>query len=100
VILSGSFLAEHKQEIIELARNTEKLERDEHPLQRIMSIKEDGDTLVIMTTDIHLPRRIRHAIVDAYKGDLGTHLRPGRVLHQVAARLRNPYRGGVPSAGP
>lgn len=47
VILSGSFLAKHKQEIIELARNTEQAERDEHPLQRIMSISEDGDKLVI-----------------------------------------------------
>ena len=73
VILSGSFLGKHKQEIIELARNTEQAERDEHPLQRIMSISEDGDKLVITATDIHLPRRIGHAIVDAYKGDLDTH---------------------------
>jgi hypothetical protein len=69
----GSFLAKQKQEIIELARNTENAVREDHPLQRIMSIKEDGDTLVITTTDIHLPRRIGHAIVDAYKGDLNTH---------------------------
>ena len=73
VILSGSFLAKHKHEIIDLARNTETAEREEHPLQRIMGIKEDGDTVVITTTDIHLPRRISHAIVDAYKGDLDTH---------------------------
>jgi hypothetical protein len=61
VILSGSFLAKHAQEIIDLARNTEKAEREDHPLQRIA------------TTDIHLPRRICHAIADAYKGDLDTH---------------------------
>jgi len=73
VILSGSFLAKHAQEIIDLARNTEKGEREDHPLQRIVSIKEDGDALVISTTDIHLPRRLGHAIVDAYKGDLDTH---------------------------
>ena len=73
VILSGSFLAKHKQEIIDLARNTENAEREEHPLQRIMSVTEDGDALVITTTDVHLPRRIGHAIVDAYKGDLDTH---------------------------
>ena len=73
MILSGSFLAKHKQEIVELARNTEKAEREEHPLQRIMDIKEDGDTVVITTTDLHLPQRVGHAIVDAYKGDLDTH---------------------------
>jgi hypothetical protein len=38
-----------------------------------MSVTEDGDALVITTTDVHLPRRIGHAIVDAYKGDLDTH---------------------------
>ena len=73
VILSGGFLAKHKQEIVELARNTERAERDEHPLQRIMNISEDGNKLVITAIDIHLPRRIGHAIVDAYKGDLHTH---------------------------
>lgn len=71
--LSGSFLREHRQEILELARNIEDAEKRLHPLQRIMAIEEAGDQAVITTTDIHLPRRIAHAIVDAYKGDLETH---------------------------
>ena len=29
--------------------------------------------VTIRTTDIHLPRRIGHAIFDAYKGKLDTH---------------------------
>lgn len=73
VILSGGFLEAHKEEIMELARNTEQAERAEHPLQRIMGVDETGGKITITTTDIHLPRRIAHAIVDAYKGDLGTH---------------------------
>jgi hypothetical protein len=28
---------------------------------------------LILTTDVHLPRRIGHTIVDAYKGELDTH---------------------------
>jgi hypothetical protein len=72
VILSGSFLAAHKQEIIELARHTEEAERKEHPLQRIMSVEDAGGKVTIRTTDIHLPRWIGHAIFDAYKGDLDT----------------------------
>jgi len=71
--LRAAAILQFAQEIIELARNTEKAEREEHPLQRIMSVTEDGDALVITTTDVHLPRRIGHAIVDAYKGDLDTH---------------------------
>jgi hypothetical protein len=73
VILSGGFLAKHKAEIVELVRNTEKAEQAEHPLQRIIRVNEAGDQLVITTTDIHLPRRIGHAVVDAYKGELETH---------------------------
>jgi len=38
-----------------------------------MSISDANEKVVITATDIHLPRRIGHAIVDAYKGDLGTH---------------------------
>jgi len=75
VTLAGSFLAAHRDEIVALVRNTEARERRTHPLQRIMSIG-DGDTggeLVVTTTDLHLPRRIGHALVDAFKGDLRTH---------------------------
>ena len=71
--LSGGFLAKHGKEIISLARNTEAAEKHEHPMQRIMAIEELSDRIVIATTDIHLPRRIGHAIVSAYKGDLDTH---------------------------
>ena len=56
-----------------LARNTESRERSEHPLQRIMDVEEAGDAEVIRTTGIHLLRRIGHALVDAYKGELETH---------------------------
>jgi hypothetical protein len=42
-----------------------------------MSIDEKAGTIVIATTDIHLPRRIGHAIVDAFKGDLETHYDEG-----------------------
>lgn len=67
VTLSGGFLAAHRDEILNLARHQEELEKGEHPLHRIMSI-DDGDDVVIKTTDIHLPRRIGQAIERAYGG--------------------------------
>jgi hypothetical protein len=73
ITLSGSFLTAHRDEIINLVRNTQQLESREHPLQRIMAIENKNDRVVILTTDVHLPRRIGHAIVDAYKGELDTH---------------------------
>ena len=71
--LSGTFVAKHADEIAGLVRNVEAAERAQHPLQRIMSVEKGGDSVVVTTTDIHLPRRLGHALVDAYKGELETH---------------------------
>lgn len=71
--LSGSFLSAHVTEIIGLARNVEEFAKHEHPLQRIIGLDQSGENILITTTDIHLPRKIGHALVDAYKGKLDTH---------------------------
>lgn len=68
--LSGGFVDAHKDEIVNLARNQEKLEKDEHPLHRIMDIEEEPGQIVVTTTDIHLPRRIGEALHKAFEGDL------------------------------
>ena len=70
ITLSGGFIAGHRNDLLSLIRNNESLEKQEHPLNRIMRIEERSDSIVITTTDIHLPRRIAEAIRDAYKGEL------------------------------
>lgn len=67
--ISGDFLGKHRDEIVHLTRNVERTENSEHPLHRIMGIEDQGDSLLVTTTDIHLPRRIGQALSDAYKGD-------------------------------
>ncbi|MDH3582440.1 MAG: BCAM0308 family protein [Hyphomicrobiales bacterium] len=67
--LSGSYFKAHRDEILNLARNTQQTETDEHPLHRIITINEQDDMAVITTTDIHLPRRIGQAIFDACSGE-------------------------------
>jgi NMD protein affecting ribosome stability and mRNA decay len=71
--LRGPFAAEHKQEIIRLARHQEEVEKKEHPLNRIMGIEEEDTGITIKTTDIHLPRRIGEAIKRAFHGTLDAH---------------------------
>ena len=71
--LSGTFLADHGEEIIGLVHNVEKEENREHPLHRIMQIQEVDGSTVITTTDIHLPRRIAQAMADAWEGQLDMH---------------------------
>ena len=68
VTLTGPVVAQHKEEMLSLARHQEEIEREEHPLNRIMDIVEAPGQLVINTTDIHLPRRIVEAQKRAWHG--------------------------------
>jgi hypothetical protein len=70
ITLSGGFVAGHRNDLLSLIRNNESLEKQDHPLNRIMRIDERSDSIVITTTDIHLPHRIAEALRDAYKGEL------------------------------
>jgi hypothetical protein len=81
--LSGTFLGEHRTEVLGLARHQEELEKGEHPLHRIMSIDEQGKVIVINTTDIHLPRRIGAALYSAYEGELDFHYNEESYLIRV-----------------
>ena len=70
VTLRGDFAKEHKEEMIGLARHQEEAENNEHRLNRIISIEEDAQRVVINTTDIHLPRRIGEAVKRAFHGEI------------------------------
>lgn len=73
VTLSGDFVLTHRDELIQLARHHEALEKAEHPLDRIMAVEEIPNGIVIKTTDIHLPHRLGEALHHAYKGELDVH---------------------------
>lgn len=70
VTLRGAFLAEHRDEIVALARNVEEREKSEHPMNRIMAVAEEDGAIVVTTTDSHLARAIGSAVYAAYKGDV------------------------------
>ena len=70
IIITGGFSKTHHAEILALIRNTQELQNAEHPLSRIIDIAEAPDKTVVTTTDIHLPRRIGHALEQAFKGKL------------------------------
>ncbi|MSO71447.1 MAG: ATPase [Alphaproteobacteria bacterium] len=70
VLLRGEDLATHRDELLNLARHQEALEKSDHPLNRILAIVKRPDEIEITTTDIHLPRRIGDALHHAHKGEL------------------------------
>ena len=71
--LAGGFVDGHKDELLQLIRNQETLEKGEHPLHRIMDIEAAPGHIVVSTTDIHLPRRIGEAVQNAFNGELDFH---------------------------
>ena len=73
VTIKGGVKDEQHEQIIGLVKNTEELEKNEHPLSRLMSIDTKPEGLVISTTDTHLPRRIGEALKHAYHGNLELH---------------------------
>jgi hypothetical protein len=73
VTLRGASERQQIEEIVRLARHQEEAEKGEHPLNRIISIDEDAEVIVINTTDIHLPRRIGEAVKRAFHGTLDEH---------------------------
>lgn len=68
--LEGAFVAAHRDEIEGLLRNVEEREKSEHPLKRIMSIRPDGDAVVVRVTDAKLVTQLGHAVDRAYNGAL------------------------------
>ena len=71
VTLKGDYVLPHKQELLNLIRNEEKRTRGSNPLERVMSVKEDGyGSLVIFTTNERLAQRLGRAIKKAFHGEV------------------------------
>ena len=70
VTLSGDFARANREEILGLARNVEAREKEEHPLKRIMGVRDEDDRTVIETTSAKLASAIGKAVHDAYQGEL------------------------------
>jgi hypothetical protein len=68
--LKGEFFHEHGDEIENLIRNQERLEKERHPLERLMALKRNGDGMRVETTGLRMARRVGDALQDAYQGDL------------------------------
>jgi len=68
VRLRGSFLNNHKDEIINLIRNEEERARGYNPLERIIKIKDISNELEVTTTNEKLAQRIGKSIHKACQG--------------------------------
>lgn len=83
VSIEGAFAQGHRNELVNLARHQEALDKAEHPLQRIISIEDQDGTLLVTTTDVHLARDIGNALHEAYQGNLSFYYNNNEYLLRV-----------------
>lgn len=73
VTIGGTFFKEHRDELLHQIKNDEAKAKAEHPMERIMNIKDEDGNILVTTTGIHLARGIGEALHHAYKGELEFH---------------------------
>ncbi len=83
VTLSGGFLGQHRDEILNLVRHHGERERAGHPLERIIAVEPYAGGVVVTTTGIHLARCLGGALEHAYQGCLEFHYNDGENLLRV-----------------
>lgn len=71
VNLKGAYVLMHKKDILRLVKNEEERARGFNPLERVMSIRENGHGgIVISTTNEKLAQRLGRAIKKAFHGEV------------------------------
>ncbi len=95
VELRGGFFPSHREEILNLVRNTAESERAERPMERLMGVEEEAGGAVVTTTGVHLARRIGEQLARSYQGSLD--LRYGNGESSVRVAWERP---APPPAGP
>jgi hypothetical protein len=71
ITLKGGFVMPHKKDLLKLIKNEEERARGLNPLERVMSVKENGyGSLIILTTNEKLAQRLGRAVKKAFHGDV------------------------------
>ncbi|MCE5198227.1 MAG: BCAM0308 family protein [Armatimonadota bacterium] len=68
--LTGTFVDEHSDEILNLIRNESRKALSDNPLERIMDLNSSPEEIVINTTNEKLAQRLGKAINKAYSGHI------------------------------
>lgn len=83
VSLSGAFLNEHEEEIVNLINHENRSAMEVNPIERIMDTERRDDVMVIWTTNEKLAQRIGRAVHKAYGGEVEYKWSKGTKLARV-----------------
>jgi hypothetical protein len=70
VDIGGSFTSGHREELLNRIRNVEKQTSEDRPMERIISIKETRNRIIVSVTTEHLVARIGKAVQRDFGGEL------------------------------
>lgn len=75
--VSGAFARDHRAAIDEVIEAEARVETEEHALNRIARVDDEDSGFRIVTTDVHLARRLGEALHRAFGGELTVQYPPG-----------------------
>jgi len=81
--ISGSFLLDHEDEIINLVKHEGKLAEAKNPLRRVTKIEKVDGGIMAEISDHHLAMHIGKALEHAYKGKHTYKFREGEKYVEV-----------------
>lgn len=81
--LRGDYWPRHREDILNLIRNQEAEAREDNPLERILALREEGDSLIVETTNEKLAQKIGRSIEKAHKGQIEYQWGDGNQLVRV-----------------
>ena len=70
VTFTGEYLVANEEEILNTIKNTEQKARARSPLSRVMEIKQEGNVLIVTTTEDKLAQKLGRDIYKAHSGKL------------------------------
>jgi hypothetical protein len=86
VKISGSFILDHEEDILNLVKHEGKLSEERNPKARITKIEKKSGSIIVKTSNHNLASRIGKALHRAYKGKHHFKFRPGEKFIEVEWR--------------
>lgn len=68
VILSGGFISEHMEELMNVIKSEERRAVENNPMDRLMKLEKKNGGIYVETTSDALAMRIGHHLKESYKG--------------------------------
>jgi len=81
--ISGAFLLDHEEDILNLVKHQGSLSEQKNPTAKVTTIEKSDGTIVVTASDHNLVMKIGKALTHAYKGSHNYKFRDGDKFVEV-----------------